>query len=45
MPPLALVARPTWSRGRKLAMYTLRGYLLVAVVLLIVKSVQLGTGG
>jgi NRAMP (natural resistance-associated macrophage protein)-like metal ion transporter len=45
MPPLALVARPTWSRGRKFAMYTLRVYLVVAVVLLIVKSVQLGTGG
>jgi NRAMP (natural resistance-associated macrophage protein)-like metal ion transporter len=45
MPPLALVARPTWSRGRKFAMYTLRGYLVVAVVLLIVKSVQIGTGG
>jgi NRAMP (natural resistance-associated macrophage protein)-like metal ion transporter len=45
MPPLALVARPTWSTGRRYAMYTLRAYLVVAVVLLIVKSVQLGTGG
>jgi NRAMP (natural resistance-associated macrophage protein)-like metal ion transporter len=45
MPPLALLGRPAWSKGRKFGMYTLRGYLVVAVILLIVKSVQLGTGG
>ncbi len=45
MPPLALLGRPSWSRGRRFGMYTLRAYLVVAVVLLIVKSVQLGTGG
>jgi hypothetical protein len=44
MPPLALLGRPQWSRGRKFGMYTLRAYLVVAVVLLIVKSIQLGTG-
>ena len=27
MPPLALLARPQWSTGRKIAMLTLRGYL------------------
>jgi NRAMP (natural resistance-associated macrophage protein)-like metal ion transporter len=42
MPPLALLERPAWSPGRKAAMLTLRGYLLVAVLLLIVKTVQLG---
>ncbi len=42
MPPLALLERPTWSPGRKAAMLLLRGYLVIAVVLLIVKTVQLG---
>jgi NRAMP (natural resistance-associated macrophage protein)-like metal ion transporter len=44
MPPLALLGRPEWSRGRTAAMWSLRGYLVVAVILLLVKAVQLGTG-
>ncbi len=44
MPPLALLSRPTWSPGRKLAILALRGYLVVAVVLLVVKAVQLAIG-
>ena len=44
MPPLALLRRPKWSTGRKIAMLTLRGYLAIAVILLIVKAVQLGGG-
>jgi len=42
MPPLSLLDRPTWSRGRLVAMYLLRGYLVVAVLLLAVKAVELG---
>jgi len=42
MPPLALLERPIWSPGRRAGMAMLRGYLLIAVVLLIVKTVQLG---
>ncbi len=42
MPPLALLERPVWSPGRKAAMLLLRGYLVVAVALLVVKTVQLG---
>jgi Mn2+/Fe2+ NRAMP family transporter len=42
MPPLALLERPVWSPGRKAGMLLLRGYLLVAVLLLIVKTFQLG---
>ena len=42
MPPLALLERPVWSPGRKAAMLVLRGYLVVAVLLLVVKTVQLG---
>jgi NRAMP (natural resistance-associated macrophage protein)-like metal ion transporter len=43
MPQLALLERPAWSRGRTFAMWTLRIYLVAAVLLLIVKAVQLGT--
>ena len=42
MPPLNRLERPTWSRGRLAAMYALRGYLVLAVVLLAVKAFQLG---
>jgi hypothetical protein len=42
MPPLALLERPRWSPGRKTAMLLLRSYLVVAVILLIVKTIQLG---
>ena len=43
MPPLALLERPVWSPGRRLAMLVLRGYLVIAVALLVVKTVQLGS--
>ncbi len=42
MPPLALLERPRMSPGRRIAMLTMRAYLLVAVLLLVVKTVQLG---
>lgn len=42
MPPLALLERPRWSAGRKAGMMMLRGYLVIAVLLLIVKATQLG---
>jgi len=42
MPPLALLERPAWSPGRKAGMLVLRGYLVVAVLLLVVKTFQLG---
>ncbi len=42
MPPLALLARPRWSRGRSGAMYAMWCYLALAVVMLAVKAVQLG---
>ena len=45
MPPLNLLNRPKWSRGRVLGMWALRGYLVVAVVLLLVKAIQLGING
>jgi Mn2+/Fe2+ NRAMP family transporter len=42
MPPLALLKPAEWSMGRKVALLTLRGYLVISVVLLIVKAVELG---
>ena len=44
MPPLALLGRPPWPRTRTVGMYALRAYLVVAVLLLVVRAVQL-TGG
>jgi Mn2+/Fe2+ NRAMP family transporter len=44
MPPLALLKPVQWSTGTKLGVLTLRGYLVLSVLLLIVKAVQLGTG-
>jgi len=41
MPALALLERPIWSVGRRIAMLTLSGYLVLAIVLLGVKAVQL----
>jgi NRAMP (natural resistance-associated macrophage protein)-like metal ion transporter len=43
MPPLALLTPVKWSPGLKLGMSLLRGYLIVAALLLIVKAVQLST--
>jgi NRAMP (natural resistance-associated macrophage protein)-like metal ion transporter len=42
MPALSLLDRPKWSRGRLTGMYLLRGYLVLAVLLLLVKTIQLG---
>jgi Mn2+/Fe2+ NRAMP family transporter len=42
MPALNLLQRPTWSRGRLIGMYLLRGYLVIAVLMLLVKAIELG---
>ncbi len=42
MPSLNLLERPTWSRGRLIGMYLLRVYLVIAVLLLLVKAIELG---
>ncbi len=44
MPPSALLSRPRWSRGRHFAMLALGSYMVLALVMLIVKSVQLAGG-
>jgi NRAMP (natural resistance-associated macrophage protein)-like metal ion transporter len=45
MPPLDTLARPVWSLARKAGMLTLRAYLVVAVVLIIVRLGQLAISG
>jgi Mn2+/Fe2+ NRAMP family transporter len=44
MPPSTLLSRPRWSPGRHAAMLALGGYMVVALVLLVVKAVQLAGG-
>ncbi len=44
MPPLALLQRPAMSTGRKIGMSALRAYLAVAMILVIVRIVQLALG-
>ena len=44
MPPAVLLSRPPWSRRRHLLTLALGSYMVVALVMLIVKSVQLAGG-
>ena len=44
MPPLALLTRPVLSAGRRTGLTVLRGYLLLASALVVVKVVQLALG-
>jgi hypothetical protein len=44
MPPLAMLKLATWSLPIKIAMLAMRGYLVIAVLLLLIKAIQLGTG-
>ncbi|MEY9950469.1 NRAMP family divalent metal transporter [Kitasatospora sp. GAS1066B] len=42
MPPLALLKPVRWSPGLRLGMLALRGYLVLAAILLLVKAIRLG---
>jgi Mn2+/Fe2+ NRAMP family transporter len=44
MPPLELLTRPVLSSGRRIGLSTLRGYLLLASALVVVKVVQIALG-
>ncbi|MDP9094262.1 MAG: divalent metal cation transporter [Actinomycetota bacterium] len=44
MPPLALLTRPKLSTGRRVGLTVLRTYLLIAMILVIVRVVQLAIG-
>jgi NRAMP (natural resistance-associated macrophage protein)-like metal ion transporter len=43
MPPLSRLERPVMSRPRKVGLITLRGYLLIAFALVVVKIIQVAT--
>jgi NRAMP (natural resistance-associated macrophage protein)-like metal ion transporter len=42
MPPLSLLERPPWSRGRTATMFAMYVYVFLSVAMLLVKAVQLG---
>jgi Mn2+/Fe2+ NRAMP family transporter len=44
MPPLALLKPVSWSPGIRLGILSLRAYLVLSAVLLLVKTIQLGGG-
>jgi len=44
MPPIALLTRPVPSRARTIGMAAMAGYLAVAMLMLLVKAIELGTG-
>jgi NRAMP (natural resistance-associated macrophage protein)-like metal ion transporter len=44
MPPLAELGRPTLSRGTRLGMAVLRGYLIIAATLVVVRVIQVALG-
>ncbi|TAM89165.1 MAG: divalent metal cation transporter [Jatrophihabitans sp.] len=44
MPPLTLLSRPALSAGRRAGLTVLRGYLLIATALVVVRVVQLALG-
>jgi hypothetical protein len=45
MPPLTELTKPVRSTGYKIGMSALRGYLLIAMVLVIIKVAQVAIGG
>jgi len=45
MPPLVLLTRPQLSTGRRLGLAVLRGYLVIAVGMVIVRVAQLALAG
>jgi Mn2+/Fe2+ NRAMP family transporter len=44
MPPLAMLARPVMSTGRKIGLTVLRAYLAMAMILVIIKIVEVALG-
>ncbi|BAS16319.1 natural resistance-associated macrophage protein [Arthrobacter sp. Hiyo8] len=44
MPPIALLTAPKLSTGHRIGLTVLRAYLLIAMILVIVRVVQLALG-
>jgi len=45
MPPLNMLTKPVMSAGRKVALGVLGGYMVIAMVLVIVRIVQMAITG
>ena len=45
MPALALLERPQWAFGRRVAIYAMGGYLVVSIIMLAVKAFELASHG
>ena len=45
MPALALLERPQWALGRRVAIYAMGGYLVVSIIMLAVKAFELAGHG
>jgi len=45
MPALALLERPQWALGRRVAIYAMGGYLVVSIIMLAVKAFELASHG
>jgi hypothetical protein len=44
MPPLTMLSKPVLSTGRKIGLSALRAYLAIAMILVIVKIIQVAIG-
>jgi hypothetical protein len=44
MPPIALLRPVRWNAGLRVGILSMRGYLILSAVLLLVKAIQLGGG-
>ena len=44
MPPLAMLSKPVLSTGRKIGLSAMRGYLAIAMILVIVKIIEVAMG-
>jgi hypothetical protein len=44
MPPLAMLSKPVMSRGRKAALTVLGSYMAIAMILVVVRIVQMAIG-
>ena len=44
MPPLAMLAKPVMATSRKVGLTILRSYLAIAMILVVVKLVQVAIG-
>jgi len=44
MPPLTMLSKPAMSAGRKIALAVLGSYMVIAMVMVIVRTIQMAVG-